>query len=117
MNTLLDEINRWWPVLGIFATAFYGWGLYHLSARFATKREFETMIEEQEVIAGRLEKLERRMESVPDSDTLLAIQRSLAELRGDMRALSGRMDGMETSIAGLKHEIAMLFEHHLENGR
>lgn len=117
MNTLLDEINRWWPVLGIFATAFYGWGLYHLSARFATKKEFEEMIEEQEAIAGRLEKLERRMESVPDSDALLAIQLSLAELRGDMRALSGRMDGMETSIAGLKHEIAMLLEHHLENGR
>lgn len=117
MNTLLDEINRWWPVLGIFATAFYGWGLYHLSARFATKKEFEAMIEEQETITDRLEKLERRMESVPDSDALLGIQLSLAELRGDMRALSGRMDGMETSLVGLKNEITMLVEHHLEGAR
>lgn len=117
MNTLLDEINRWWPVLGVFATAFYGWGLYHLSARFATKGDVETMIEEQEAIVSRLDDLERRMETVPDSETMHKIALSLAELRGDMRGLSGRMDGMETSLAGLKNEIGMLIEHHLEGAR
>lgn len=117
MTDILTELERWWPVLGIFATAFYGWGLYHLSARFATKGEYETLITEQEAIAGRLEELERRMESVPENRTMHAIELSLSELRGDMKELRGRMDGMETSITGLKNEIAMLLEHHLENSR
>ncbi len=117
MTDILTELDRWWPVLGIFATAFYGWGLYHLSARFATKKEYETIMAEQETIVGRLDELERRMETVPDSETMHKIQLSLMELRGDMKAVCGRMDGMETSIVGLKNEIAMLIDHHLEGSR
>lgn len=117
MTDILTELDRWWPVLGIFATVFYGWGLYHLSRRFATQEEFGTMEAEQKVLSGRLDDLERRMETVPDSETMHKIALSLAELRGDMRGLSGRMDGMETSLSGLKNEIGMLIEHHLEGGR
>ena len=31
MTDILTELDRWWPVLGIVATVFYGWGIYHLS--------------------------------------------------------------------------------------
>lgn len=117
MTDILTELDRWWPVLGILATAFYGWGIYHLSGRFATKEEYEAVKTEQETISGRLEELERRMETVPDSETMHKIQLSLMELRGDMKAVCSRMDGMETSIMGLKNEISMLLEHHLENSR
>lgn len=117
MTDILTELDRWWSVLGIFATAFYGWGIYHLSGRFATKKEYEAVKTEQETISGRLEELERRMETVPDSETMHKIQLSLMELRGDMKAVCSRMDGMETSIVGLKNEISMLLEHHLENSR
>lgn len=103
--------------MGILATVFYGWGIYHLSRRFATREEFRTIKEEQETISGRLEELERRMETVPDAQTMHKIELSLTELRGDMKAICSRMDGMETSIVGLKNEISMLLEHHLENSR
>ena len=36
---ILTELDRWWPVLGILATLVYGWGVYHLSRRFATRAE------------------------------------------------------------------------------
>lgn len=117
MTDILIELDRWWPVLGILATVFYGWGIYHLSRRFATREEFRTIKEEQETISGRLEELERRMETVPDAQTMHKIELSLTELRGDMKAICSRMDGMETSIVGLKNEISMLLEHHLENSR
>ena len=117
MTDILTELDRWWPVLGILATDFYGWGIYHLSRRFATREEFRTVKAEQEEISGRLDELERRMETVPDSETMHKIQLSLMELRGDMKAVCGRMDGMEMSIVGLKNEISMLLEHHLENSR
>ena len=117
MTDILTELDRWWPVLGILATVFYGWGIYHLSRRFATREEFRTIKEEQETISGRLEELERRMETVPDAQTMHKIELSLTELRGDMKAICSRMDGMETSIVGLKNEISMLLEHHLENSR
>ena len=70
MTDILTELDRWWPVLGILATVFYGWGIYHLSRRFATREEFRTIKEEQETISGRLEELERRMETVPDAQTM-----------------------------------------------
>ena len=117
MTDILTELDRWWPVLGILATVFYGWGIYHLSRRFATREEFRTIKEEQETISGRLEELERRIETVPDAQTMHKIELSLTELRGDMKAICSRMDGMETSIVGLKNEISMLLEHHLENSR
>ncbi len=117
MTDILTKLDRWWPVLGILATVFYGWGIYHLSRRFATREEFRTIKEEQETISGRLEELERRMETVPDAQTMHKIELSLTELRGDMKAICSRMDGMETSIVGLKNEISMLLEHHLENSR
>lgn len=117
MTDILTELDRWWPVLGILATVFYGWGIYHLSRRFATREEYEAVRTEQEHMSGRLEELEKRVETVPDSETMHKIQLSLMELRGDMKAVCSRMDGMETSIMGLKNEISMLVEHHLENSR
>ena len=117
MPAILTELDRWWPVLGILATVFYGWGIYHLSRRFATREEFRAVKTEQEDMSARLELLERRMETVPDAKTLHKIDLSLMELRGDMKEVRGRMDGMETSITGLKNEISMLIEHHLENSR
>ena len=40
MTDFLTELDRWWPVLGVIATLFYGWGIYHLSRRFVTKEEY-----------------------------------------------------------------------------
>ena len=117
MTDILTELDRWWPVLGVFATVFYGWGIYHLSRRFATREELGAVRTEQENVSDRLEVLERRMETVPDNQTMHKIQLSLMELRGDMKAVCGRMDGMEMSIVGLKNEISMLLEHPLENSR
>ncbi len=117
MTDLLLELDRWWPVLGIAATVFYGWGIYHLSRRFVTKEEYENAKTEQDAIAERLELLERRMETVPDGETMHKIALSLAEVRGDMKAVRNRMDGMETAIAGIKEQVNMLVQHHLENSR
>lgn len=115
--TLLDEINRWWPLLSIAATLACGWCLWQLSRRFVSREEHDAILEAQDTLESRVEKLERRMETVPDAETMHKIELSLMELRGDMKAVCGRMDGMETSITGLKNEISMLLEHHLENSR
>ena len=117
MNTLLDEINRWWPLLSIAATLACGWCLWQLSRRFVSREEHEAILEAQDTLESRVEKLERRMETAPDNETMLSIQLSLAELRGGVKTLDSRMDGMENSMTGLKNEISMLIEHHLENSR
>lgn len=117
MTDILNELDRWWPVLGILATLFYGWGIYHLSRRFATKEEFKAVRTEQDDMSGRIDRLERRMETVPDGKTMHAIQLSLEELRGDMKAMGTRMGGIETSVSGLENQIAMLIQHHLETSR
>ena len=117
MTDILTELDRWWPLLGILATVFYGWGIYHLSRRFATREEFRAVKTEQEDMSARLELLERRMETVPDAKTLHKIALSLMELRGDMKEVRGRMDGMETTISCIKNQINILVQHHLENSK
>lgn len=117
MTDILTKLDRWWPVLGILATVFYGWGIYHLSRRFATKEEYEAVRTEQENMSGRLEELEKRMETVPDAKTMHRIQLSLEELRGDMKSIGSRMDGMENAISGMKSQINILVQHHLENSK
>ena len=87
MTDILTELDRWWPVLGILATLVYGWGVYHLSRRFATKYEHDGLAGCVSGLAGRVDDLERRMETVPDGKTMLGIQLLLKEQRGDMKAL------------------------------
>ena len=114
MTDILTELDRWWPVLGILATLFYGWGIYHLSQRFASKKELESVRTEQESMSGRLEKLEKRMETVPDAETMHKIALSLAEVRGDLKSVRERMGGVETAISGIREQVNMLVQHHLE---
>ena len=114
---VIDEINRWWPVLSIIATLACGWCLYQLSRRFVSKDEHEALHGTVRGLGGRVDVLERRMETVPDAGTMHAIQLSLEELRGDMKAIGTRMDGMETSISGMKGQIKILVQHHLENSK
>lgn len=114
---IMDELNRWWPLLSIAATLVCGWCLWQLSRRFVSREEHSAVLEAQSVLSRRVDTLEKRMETVPDNETMHKIELSLTELRGDMKAVCSRMDGMETSITGLKNEISMLLEHHLENSR
>lgn len=115
--TIMDELNRWWPLLSIAATLVCGWCLWQLSRRFVSREEHAAVLEAQNALSRRVDTLEKRMETVPDNETMHKIELSLTELRGDMKAVCSRMDGMETSIMGLKNEISMLLEHHLENSR
>ena len=108
MTDILTELDRWWPVLGILATLVYGWGVYHLSRRFAGCVSG---------LAGRVDDLERRMETVPDGKTMLGIQLLLKEQRGDMKALEARLEGIESGMVGLKNQIDMLIQHHLEGSK
>ena len=114
---IIDEINRWRPVLSILATLACGWCLYQLSRRFVSKDEHNAVKAEQESIAGRLDVLERRMETVPDGKTMLGIQLLLKEQRGDMKALEARLEGIESGMVGLKNQIDMLIQHHLEGSK
>ena len=122
---ILDEFNRWLPLLSGLAALLWPFALYHLSRRFVGKADFETLLavrgreraadrEAREGIAGRVGALERRMETVPDAKDMHAIQLSLGELRGDVKSLDARMEGLEASISGLENQIAMLVQHHLE---
>lgn len=123
--TVLDEFNRWLPLLSGLAALLWPFVLYHLSGRFVGKADFEALLAARgteraadraarEEIAGRIDALERRMETVPDARDMHAIQLSLEELRGDVKSLDARMEGLETSISGLENQIAMLVQHHLE---
>ena len=117
MNNFIDEINRWLPFLGGIATLLWPFILFQLSKRFVGKAEYESMKTAQGEVVARLEELERRMETVPDGKTMHVIQLSLEEMRGDVKALDASMDGIETSISGLREQISMLVQHHLENSR
>ena len=63
MTDILTELDRWWPLLGILATVFYGWGIYHLSRRFATREEFRAVKTEQEDMSAGLVHLQSRYSS------------------------------------------------------
>ena len=57
------------------------------------------------------------METVPDGKTMLGIQLLLKEQRGDMKALEARLEGIESGMVGLKNQIDMLIQHHLEGSK
>ena len=55
--------------------------------------------------------------TVPDGKTMLGIQLLLKEQRGDMKALEARLEGIESGMVGLKNQIDMLIQHHLEGSK
>ena len=38
MTDILTELDRWWPVLGVFATVFYRWAIIHWSSMFCISK-------------------------------------------------------------------------------
>ena len=98
MTDILTELDRWWPVLGILATLVYGWGVYHLSRRFATKYEHDGLAGCVSGLAGRVDDLERRMETVPDGKTMLGIQLLLKLLRLTWKASNPAWSGLRTKL-------------------
>lgn len=50
---------------------------------------------------------------MPTGDTMLAIQLSQQEIRGDIKALYTAMDGLRTSMEAMSNNTHMLMEFHL----
>lgn len=115
-----DEITRLGPVLSLLATLFSvfaslvaGWCLYHLSRRFVPRAAHELVKKTQIEHAERLDALERRMETVPDGKTMLKLQLSIQEIRGDLKAQDAKIDGISGMVQALKTNLDILVQSHM----
>ena len=76
----------------------------------ATREELAHAQAENAALRARLDTLE---ENMPTGDTMLAIQLSQQEIRGDIKALYTAMDGLRTSMEAMSNNTHMLMEFHL----
>ncbi len=75
-------------------------------------------------LAVRLEAVEKEqvrlgwiVEALPEAREFHALSRSVAEARGDMKAIRASLDGIEKMVSGLGGQVASINKHLLEQRR
>lgn len=120
--TFIDEIRAIWPFLSVLTTIFSvlatlaaGFCLYHLNKRFASKDDHAVLRSTQNNHAERIGLLERRVEMMPDSETMHKIQLSIQEIRGDFKAQQAQMSGISDSIEVMRQSVDRLVHVHMKD--
>lgn len=105
-----EFLFEWVPVIGLVGPLLVGWLWWSVRKAFTPKDEHAHLV-------ARVAQVEANLEDVPDNTTMLKIQLSLEELRGNMRAQDTKIDGVAAQMGALNHNVAMLLQHHLDGGK
>ena len=106
----LEQINEYVSLVSGLGLPLCGWIWWSAKRIFATREELAHAQAENAALRARLDTLE---ENMPTGDTMLAIQLSQQEIRGDIKALYTAMDGLRTSMEAMSNNTHMLMEFHL----
>lgn len=113
----------WWTIRRLFVLqADYD------AAQKKTNRRLDTIEEKQTRRDSDITALREKIEAVPGKDDIHAMDVKLAamqsemlrsneELRGTVRAVEARLNGVERMLGGLSSQLDMIIQHHVENSR
>ena len=140
MTTVTGFLEEHW--LGMLQTAtsmLVLWGWWSLKRLFVTREDFSNTQAETDarfnVIEAKqaqrdndISALREKLESIPGKDFIHALEikmadiqaemlRSNEEVRGGMRAVEARINGVDTRLAALSNQLDMIIQHHVETSK
>lgn len=121
---MLDEVKGWGWLVVLVANALFWWGGWSLSKKFVTREDYEadrTKLREaqsalakgHEAVLASQSALETAINNLPTGKEMHAIALSLTEMRGDMKALSEKMDGQTALQARMENNLDLLMRGHM----
>lgn len=119
-----NDAARWgWAVVLLINGVGY-WLLWSLSRKFVTREDYEVdkskLQEKQAALTKRHEEvlssqraLATAINNLPTAKDMHDISLSIAEMRGDMRALAEKMDGQAALQSRMENNIDLLMRGHM----
>ncbi len=113
----------WWTIRRLFVLqADYD------AAQQETNRRLDAIEEKQTRRDSDISALRERLEAIPGKDAIYALEikmadmqaemlRSNEEVRGGIRALEARINGVDTRLAALSNQLDMIIQHHVESSK
>ena len=100
-------LAEWGPVIGLVWPPLVGWLWWSIRQKFVQKEDLSPLVE-------RVTLLEQ---SVPDEGTLLDLRLGMQEMRGELRTVDARLEGVQGAIAAIRNNLDMLMQHHIDGGK
>ena len=113
----------WWTIRRLFVLqADYD------AAQQETNRRLDAIEEKQTRRDSDIAALREKLEAIPGKDSIHALEikmadiqaemlRSNEEVRGGMRAVEARINGVDTRLAALSNQLDMIIQHHVESSK
>ena len=125
---IINAISAYWDIITFAGTVVIAAVLYWLSTRFVAKADcakcqagLDTAVDEIEtrltaienVQASRTavqEQLRLKLDALPTTDDIYKLGLSVKDVRGDIKAVDTRMDGLSHTISRLEKAVDMFTE-------
>lgn len=93
------------------ASVVYGWLLLRLRSEFAPAVKVLAQGAEIDGIKARLGTIEGAVNHLPTREDTHQLALSLADMRGDLRGVAARLDGIEKVISATGRRVELIDEH------
>lgn len=127
MTEWVREINAWLGVASILGTCGLAVVMLYLRSIFATRPELlaeaQARREHQKAQGERLGALEQKVSllderygAAPTQDDLRNLLLAIESVRGDVKGLGSKIDGVDNSVGRIGRNVDMLMQNELQGG-
>lgn len=107
----LKRLDVLLTVVTTMAALVYGWLLLKFRGEFASAKELASLRLQVESLAARTATLDGAIGHLPTREDTHSLALSLADMRGDMRGVAARLDGIEKVISATGRRVELIDEH------
>ncbi|MDF2186162.1 MULTISPECIES: DUF2730 family protein [Grimontia] len=91
----LELIRTWWPIMATVLNVLFLLACFALMKTFARKEELQNIKEAHSELAQRHIALQQQVEKLPDHDEVSGLKLSIEKLRGDIREIRPKLEGLD----------------------
>ena len=109
--TALKRLDVLLTVVTTVAALVYGWLLLKFRAEFAAAKDQAALKLQVETLAARMNTVEGAVNHLPTREDTHQLALSLSDMRGDLRSVAARLDGIEKVISTTSRRVELIDEH------
>lgn len=96
----------WGWMIALAVQFFIGWLLWSARAAFASKKDLQAQEVRIEGLHLKIVEIEGRMRNMPAAEAMHELSNAMERLRGDLKAISARLDGTNALMNRVENTVA-----------
>lgn len=110
-TTALKRLDVLLTFLTTAAALVYGWLLLKFRSEFAAAKDLVSLKGRVDGLEARTGTIEGAVNHLPTREDTHALALSMSDMRGDVRSVAARLDGIEKIMAATSRKVEMIDEH------